>query len=135
VNNAVPFESQKKGKKMKAFEKLQKNVRKAVKQEQVLNAKGLDAFAEDGVAVCIGTLQSDPPKPEVETIAKNISDEKVGAENIDDTNVVVKLSDHKVTLTGTVHTWSEKEEAERAAWKAPDAWTMENELEVVYVKK
>jgi hypothetical protein len=120
---------------MKPNEKLGKYVRSAIKQEQILNSQELDATAGDGVAVRIGTLQSDPPKPEVETSAKNVSGENAGAETIDDKKIEVKLSDHKVTLTGTVHTWHEKEEAERAAWKIPGVWTMENELEVVYVIK
>ena len=49
------------------------------------------------------------------------------------TNVMVKVADHKVTLTGTVHSWPEKEEAERMAWKTPGIWTLENELVVEYV--
>jgi len=47
-------------------------------------------------------------------------------------NIIVKASDHKVTLTGRVKSWYEKDEAERTAWKAPGVWMVDNELAIEY---
>ena len=49
----------------------------------------------------------------------------VGAEDI-----VVRDSGHKVTLTGTVKSWYQKDEATRIAWNAPGVWAVDNELVV-----
>jgi osmotically-inducible protein OsmY len=45
-------------------------------------------------------------------------------------NIVVKDSDHTVTLTGTVKSWYQKDEAARIAWNAPGVWTVNNDLVV-----
>jgi len=52
--------------------------------------------------------------------------------SIDPEDIMVKVSGHEVTLTGTVRSWYERDEAERIAWKAPGVWTVDNELVVVY---
>lgn len=52
--------------------------------------------------------------------------------SIDYKDIMVKASDHKVTLTGTVKSWYQKNEAEQIAWKAPGVWTVDNELGIVY---
>lgn len=50
--------------------------------------------------------------------------------NAEDINV--KVSNHKVTLTGTVGSWYQKDEAARIAWSASGVWTVDNELEIEY---
>ena len=52
--------------------------------------------------------------------------------SIDDENITVKTSGHKATLTGTVDSWYQKDEAARVAWNAPGVWTVDNELVVEY---
>jgi osmotically-inducible protein OsmY len=52
--------------------------------------------------------------------------------SIDDQDITVKASDHKATLTGTVDSWYQKDEAGRIAWNAPGVWTVDNELVVEY---
>ena len=52
--------------------------------------------------------------------------------SIDPKDIMVKASDHKVTLTGTVKSWYEKDEAEKTAWKAPGVWMVDNELGIEY---
>ena len=52
--------------------------------------------------------------------------------SIYDNNIQVKVSGHKATLTGTVSSLYQKDEAERIAWNAPGVWTVDNQLEVEY---
>ena len=52
--------------------------------------------------------------------------------SIDDKDISVRALDHKVTLTGAVDSWYQKEEAGRIAWNAPGVWTVDNELVVEY---
>jgi osmotically-inducible protein OsmY len=47
---------------------------------------------------------------------------------INDRNIRVNVSGTKVTLSGTVHSLYEKDEAARVAWKAPGVWTVHNDL-------
>lgn len=47
-------------------------------------------------------------------------------------HVAVAVMDHRVTLTGTVSTWYQKEEAARMAWSAPGVWSVENDLQLFY---
>lgn len=50
--------------------------------------------------------------------------------SIDDNNIDVKVSGHNATLTGTVDSWYQKDEAERIAFNAPGVWSVDNELMV-----
>jgi osmotically-inducible protein OsmY len=47
-------------------------------------------------------------------------------------DIVIQVSDNKVTLTGIVHSWYQKDEASRVAWKAPGIKAVDNELSVDY---
>ncbi len=51
---------------------------------------------------------------------------------IDDEDIIVTVTGHKVTLTGKVQSWYQKDEASRIAWNAPGVWMVENELLVDY---
>jgi osmotically-inducible protein OsmY len=51
---------------------------------------------------------------------------------IDDDDINVSVIGHMVTLTGTVQSWYQKDEAGRIAWSAPGVWMVENELLVEY---
>lgn len=48
--------------------------------------------------------------------------------SINDDDIDVEVSDTKVTLTGTVKSWYQKDEAEKIAWNAPGVWSVDNEL-------
>lgn len=50
---------------------------------------------------------------------------------IDARRVNVKVLDGTVTLTGNVHSWSEREAARRAAWAAPGVISIEDRIAVV----
>ncbi|HRH50633.1 MAG TPA: BON domain-containing protein [Panacibacter sp.] len=52
--------------------------------------------------------------------------------SIYDNDIDVQVSGHKATLTGTVDSWYQKEEAGRIAWKARGVWSVDNELVVDY---
>ena len=51
---------------------------------------------------------------------------------IADQDILVNVSGHKVTLSGTVTSWYQKDEAARIAWGAPGVWTVDNELVIEY---
>lgn len=73
---------------------------------------------------------------------KSISKEAVEKEDIENAlnrnwslsseDIYVHVSDHKVTLTGTVGSWYQKDEAARIAWNAHGVWMVDNELEIEY---
>jgi osmotically-inducible protein OsmY len=73
---------------------------------------------------------------------KSESKDKVEKDNIVDAlnrnwslreqDIEVEVSNHKVTLTGTVGSWYQKDEAARIAWSASGVWTVDNELEIEY---
>jgi len=50
--------------------------------------------------------------------------------SISDLDILVKVSGHQATLSGTVESWYQKDEAGRIAWNAPGVWNVENELVV-----
>jgi osmotically-inducible protein OsmY len=50
---------------------------------------------------------------------------------IDARRINVAAQDGKVILTGNVHSWAERQEAERAAWAAPGVTQVEDHLAVV----
>ena len=52
--------------------------------------------------------------------------------SIDDDNIEVTVSGNKVTLTGTVNSWFQKEEAGRMAWNAPGVREVDNSINVEY---
>jgi osmotically-inducible protein OsmY len=52
--------------------------------------------------------------------------------SVDDWDINVSVSGTTVTLTGTVDSWYQKEEAGRIAWKTSGIWHVNNELIVDY---
>ncbi len=52
--------------------------------------------------------------------------------SIDDSDINVSVSGTTVTLSGTVNSWYQKEEAGRIAWNTPGIWHVKNELAVDY---
>jgi osmotically-inducible protein OsmY len=52
--------------------------------------------------------------------------------SVDDSDINVSVSGTTVTLTGTVNSWYQKEEAGRIAWNTPGIWHVKNELAVDY---
>jgi osmotically-inducible protein OsmY len=52
--------------------------------------------------------------------------------SVSDQDIGVAVTGHKATLTGTVDSWYQKDEAGRIAWNAPGVWNVGNELVVDY---
>lgn len=52
--------------------------------------------------------------------------------SVDDSDINVSVSGTTVTLTGTVDSWYQKDEAGRIAWNTPGIWFLNNELVVDY---
>lgn len=52
--------------------------------------------------------------------------------SVDDSDIHVSVSGTTVTLTGTVTSWYQKDEAGRIAWNTPGIWHVKNELAVDY---
>jgi len=49
-------------------------------------------------------------------------------------NIGVEVTGNSVTLTGSVESLYQKEEAERIAWNAPGVWMVDNEIRVGYAR-
>jgi len=52
--------------------------------------------------------------------------------SVNSQDINVNVSGTKVTLTGTVSSWYQKDEAGRIAWNTPGIWTLDNQLVVEY---
>jgi osmotically-inducible protein OsmY len=51
---------------------------------------------------------------------------------LDADNIDVQAEGGKVSLSGSVHSWAERDEAERAAWAAPGVSEVQNDIAVSY---
>jgi osmotically-inducible protein OsmY len=73
-------------------------------------------------------------KPEMHDTIEKENVELALARNwsINSQDVNVKVSGTKITLTGRVSSWYQKEEAGRIAWNTPGVWSIDNELVVEY---
>ncbi|PBQ30544.1 ornithine aminotransferase [Sphingobacteriaceae bacterium] len=73
-------------------------------------------------------------KPESHDLIEKREVERALARNwaINSEDIEVSVKGTKVTLTGTVGSWYEKEQAERIAWNTKGVWNVDNELVVDY---
>lgn len=63
---------------------------------------------------------------------KDVEDAIARSWSVDDSDINVSVSGTTVTLTGTVNSWYQKEEAGHIAWNTPGIWHVKNELAVDY---
>lgn len=67
-----------------------------------------------------------------DSIDRNDIMKALNRSSIDDREITVSVSGTTVKLSGTVHTWHQREEAERIVWKTPGIKNLKNDLKVDY---
>jgi osmotically-inducible protein OsmY len=77
----------------------------------------------------INTIQVKPKATPTE-IKRKIEEALKRSAELDANSIQVEASDGEVILKGTVHSWFEREEAERAAWQAPGVKKVEDRIAV-----
>ncbi len=82
-----------------------------------------------GVQSITNMITISPPVV-VADIKRRIADAFKRSATVDSRNVQVETAGGTVTLTGKVHSWSEREDAELAAWSAPGVTAVEDRLAV-----
>lgn len=70
------------------------------------------------------------PKVQPAEIRKQVEQALVRSAQTDAGRISVEVDGNKVTLKGTVRAWVERQEAERAAWRAPGVMTVDNRITV-----
>jgi osmotically-inducible protein OsmY len=70
------------------------------------------------------------PRVEPHELKRKIEDALVRNAQTDAERINVDVQGSKVVLTGMVHSWAEKREAERVAWMAPGVTSVDNRISV-----
>ena len=83
-----------------------------------------------GVMGVINIIKINPRKVESSEIKKKIRAAFHRHATVDSSQVHVATHNDRVTLTGTVRSWTERRDAEDVAWSMPGVTTVENKLEV-----
>jgi osmotically-inducible protein OsmY len=78
----------------------------------------------------ISNLISLKPRAQPEDIKRKIEEAFKRSAEIDANRITVEAHGSEVVLKGTVRSWAEREEAERAAWSAPGVTKVVNEIRV-----
>jgi osmotically-inducible protein OsmY len=82
-----------------------------------------------GVKGVINTIQLKPSVTPVE-IKRKIEEAFRRSAEIDASRITVEANGTEVVLRGTVRSWAERQEAERAAWKAPGVVKVDNRITI-----
>jgi osmotically-inducible protein OsmY len=82
-----------------------------------------------GVKGVINTIQL-KPSVEPSEIKRKIEEAFRRSAEIDASRITVETNGGEVVLKGTVRSWAERQEAERAAWKAPGVTRVVNQIAI-----
>jgi osmotically-inducible protein OsmY len=80
-----------------------------------------------GVKGVINSIKIAPKVPAQE-VKRKIEEAFLRSAELDAKRIEVEASDGEVVLKGTVHSWFEREQAERAAWQAPGVRKVEDRI-------
>jgi osmotically-inducible protein OsmY len=70
--------------------------------------------------------------PSPDELKEKIEEALVRSVKTDAERITVELQGSKVILKGTVRSWAEKQEAERAAWLAPGVTSVDNRIVIEF---
>jgi len=83
-----------------------------------------------GVTGVSNLISVKPPKVSVGDVKQRIEQALERAAELDAGKISVEAVEGKVTLRGTVNSWTERDEAEWAAWAAPGVSRVENDIRI-----
>jgi len=70
-------------------------------------------------------------KPSPEELKHKIEDALVRSAETDAERITIEVHGDRLTLKGSVRSWTEKQDAERVAWSAPGVTTVDNQLKIL----